>query len=160
MEVGWGDTRGLRASLLPWPRAVLLLPQTPEACESFACLWDRTPVQSIPLDDAEIETWMDDDLLFETVFSKTTDVYSLSFLTLLFMVPMLVRPRRLNRRKNCGKTAYGPCVAFCGKIALTPEESALFSSWNEEEEKLKAHGDAVRAIETQLKSTESDEKPS
>ena len=50
-----------------------VLPQTPEACESFACLWDRTPVQSIPLDDAEIETWMDDDLLFETVLNETTD---------------------------------------------------------------------------------------
>ena len=50
-----------------------VLPQTPEACETFACLWDRTPVQSIPLDDAEIETWMDDDLLFETVLNETTD---------------------------------------------------------------------------------------
>ena len=48
-----------------------VLPQSPEACESFACLWDRTPVQSIPLDDAEIETWMDDDLLFETVLNET-----------------------------------------------------------------------------------------
>jgi len=50
-----------------------VLPQTPEACESFACLWDRTPMQSIQLDDAEIETWMDDDLLFETVLNETTD---------------------------------------------------------------------------------------
>ena len=50
-----------------------VLPQTPEACESFACLWDRTPIQSIPLDDAEIETWVDDDLLFETVLNETTD---------------------------------------------------------------------------------------
>lgn len=47
--------------------------QTPEACETFACLWDRTPVQSIQLDDVEIEIWMDDDLLFETVLNETTD---------------------------------------------------------------------------------------
>ena len=52
---------------------LFVLQQTPEACESFACLWDRTPVQSIPLDDDEIETWMDDDLLFETVLNETTD---------------------------------------------------------------------------------------
>jgi hypothetical protein len=50
-----------------------VLPQTPEACESFACLWDRTPAQSIQLDDAEIETWMEDDLLFESVLNETTD---------------------------------------------------------------------------------------
>ncbi len=48
-------------------------PQNPEACESFACLWGRIPVQSIPLDDAEIETWMDDDILFETVLNEITD---------------------------------------------------------------------------------------
>ena len=46
---------------------------------------------------------------------------------------------------------------FVEELSLTPEESALFwPAWNEEEEKIKAHGDAVRAIETQLKSTESD----
>jgi hypothetical protein len=36
-------------------------------------LWGRIPVQSIPLDDAEIETWMDDDILFETVLNEITD---------------------------------------------------------------------------------------
>ena len=50
-----------------------VLLQTHEACESFACLWERTPVKSIPLNDAEIETWLDDDLLFETVLNETTD---------------------------------------------------------------------------------------
>lgn len=50
-----------------------ILPKTPEACETFACLLDRTPVQSIQLDDAEIEIWMEDDLLFETVLNEITD---------------------------------------------------------------------------------------
>ena len=50
-----------------------IIPQTPEACETFACLWNRTPVQSIQLDDVEIEIWMDDDLLFETVLNETPD---------------------------------------------------------------------------------------
>ena len=48
---------------------------------------------------------------------------------------------------------------FVEELSLTPEESALFwPAWNEQEEKLKSHGDAVRSIETQLKSTESDEE--
>ena len=50
------------------------LPETAEHCETFACLWDETPVQSLPLDDTEIESWMEDDVLFETVFNETTDV--------------------------------------------------------------------------------------
>ena len=50
------------------------LPKTAENCETFACLWEDTPVQSLPLDDTEIESWMEDDVLFETVFNETTDV--------------------------------------------------------------------------------------
>lgn len=50
------------------------LPETAENCETFACLWEDTPVQSLPLDDTEIESWMEDDVLFETVFNETTDV--------------------------------------------------------------------------------------
>ena len=50
------------------------LPETAENCETFACLWEETPVQSLPLDDTEIESWMEDDVLFETVLNETTDV--------------------------------------------------------------------------------------
>ena len=52
----------------------LALPDTAEHCETFACLWEETPIQSLPLDDAEIESWLEDDVLFETVFNETTDV--------------------------------------------------------------------------------------
>lgn len=50
------------------------LPETAEHCETFACLWEETPVHSLPLDDTEIESWMEDDVLFETVFNETKDV--------------------------------------------------------------------------------------
>ena len=90
---------------------------------------------------------------------------SLSFLTLLFMVPMLAlaqtpqSPQTPQSQKELREDRMQALrVAFyVEELSMTPEESALFwPAWNEEEEKIKAHGDAVRAIETQLKSTESD----
>lgn len=86
---------------------------------------------------------------------------SLSFLTLLFMVPMLALAQTPQSQKELREDRmHALRVAFfVEELSLTPEESALFwPAWNEEEEKIKAHGDAVRAIETQLKSTESDEE--
>ncbi len=90
---------------------------------------------------------------------------SLSFLTLLFMVPMLAlaqtpqSPQTPQSQKELREDRMQALrvAFFVEELSLTPEESALFwPAWNEEEEKIKAHGDAVRAIETQLKSTESD----
>ncbi|MGB0195721.1 MAG: hypothetical protein ACPF84_04245 [Flavobacteriales bacterium] len=86
---------------------------------------------------------------------------SLSFLTLLFMVPMLALAQTPQSQKELREDRMQALrvAFFVEELSLTPEESALFwPAWNEEEEKLKAHGDAVRAIETQLKSTESDEE--
>jgi hypothetical protein len=84
---------------------------------------------------------------------------SLSFLTLFFMVPMLAlaqtppsQKESREDRMQALRVAY-----FEEELSLTPEESTLFwPAWNEKEEKLKANGKAVRAIETKLKSTESD----
>ena len=50
------------------------LPEAAENCETFTCLWEETPVESLPLDDSEIESWIEDDMLFETIFNETTDV--------------------------------------------------------------------------------------
>lgn len=86
---------------------------------------------------------------------------SLSFLTLLFMVPMLALAQTPQSQKELRQDRMQALrvAFFVEELSLTPEESALFwPAWNEEEEKIKAHGDAVRAIETQLKSTESDEE--
>ena len=86
---------------------------------------------------------------------------SLSFLTLLFIVPMLALAQTPQSQKELREDRMQALrvAFFVEELSLTPEESALFwPAWNEEEEKLKAHGDAVRAIETQLKSTESDEE--
>ena len=86
---------------------------------------------------------------------------SLSFLTLLFMVPRLALAQTPQSQKELREDRMQALrvAFFVEELSLTPEESALFwPAWNEEEEKLKAHGDAVRAIETQLKSTESDEE--
>ena len=84
---------------------------------------------------------------------------SLSFLTLFFMVPMLAlaqtppsQKESREDRMQALRVAY-----FEEELSLTPEESTLFwPAWNEKEEKLKANGKAVRAIETKLKSTESE----
>ncbi len=86
---------------------------------------------------------------------------SLSFLTLFFMVPMLALAQTPQSQKELREDRMQALrvAFFVEELSLTPEESALFMpAWNEEEEKLKAHGDAVRAIETQLKSTESEEE--
>lgn len=86
---------------------------------------------------------------------------SLSFLTLFFMVPMLALAQMPQSQKELREDRMQALrvAFFVEELSLTPEEGALFwPAWNEEEEKLKAHGDAVRAIETQLKSTESDEE--
>ena len=86
---------------------------------------------------------------------------SLSFLTLFFMVPMLALAQTPQSQKELREDRMQALrvAFFVEELSLTPEESALFwPAWNEEEEKLKAHGEAVRAIETQLKSTESDEE--
>ena len=86
---------------------------------------------------------------------------SLSFLTLLFMVPMLAMAQTPQSQKELREDRMQTLrvAFFVEELSLTPEESALFwPAWNEQEEKLKAHGDAVRSIETQLKSTESDEE--
>lgn len=86
---------------------------------------------------------------------------SLSFLTLFFMVPMLALAQTPQSQKELREDRMQALRAafFVEELSLTPEESALFMpAWNEEEEKLKAHGDAVRAIERQLKSTESEEE--
>ena len=86
---------------------------------------------------------------------------SLSFLTLLFMVPMLAIAQTPQSQKELREDRMQALrvAFFVEELSLTPEESALFwPAWNEQEEKLKAHGDAVRSIEAQLKSTESDEE--
>ena len=86
---------------------------------------------------------------------------SLSFLTLLFMVPMLAMAQTPQSQKELREDRMQTLrvAFFVEELSLTPEESALFwPAWNEQEEKLKAHRDAVRSIETQLKSTESDEE--
>ena len=86
---------------------------------------------------------------------------SLSFTSLLFMVPMLAMAQTPQSQKELREDRMQTLrvAFFVEELSLTPEESALFwPAWNEEEEKLKAHGDAVRAIETQLKSTESDKE--
>lgn len=86
---------------------------------------------------------------------------SLSFLTLFFMVPMLALAQTPQSQKELREDRMQALrvAFFVEELSLTPEESALFMpAWNEEEEKLKAHGDAVRAIERQLKSTESEEE--
>ncbi|MAI22737.1 MAG: hypothetical protein CL828_01655 [Crocinitomicaceae bacterium] len=84
---------------------------------------------------------------------------SLSFLTLFFMVPMLAIAQTPQSQKELREDRLQALrvAYFVEELSLTPEESLLFwPAWNDEEEKLKAHGDAVRAIETQLKSSESD----
>ena len=86
---------------------------------------------------------------------------SLSFLTLLFMIPMLAIAQTPQSQKELREDRMQALrvAFFVEELSLTPEESALFwPAWNEQEEKLKAHGDAVRSIETQLKSTESEEE--
>ena len=46
---------------------------------------------------------------------------------------------------------------FVEELSLTPEESALFwPAWNEEQDKLRSHGDAIRTVETKLEEAESD----
>lgn len=77
------------------------------------------------------------------------------------MVPMLAMAQTPQSQKELREDRMQTLrvAFFVEELSLTPEESALFwPAWNEEEEKLKAHGDAVRAIETQLKSTESDKE--
>ena len=86
---------------------------------------------------------------------------SLSFTSLLFMVPMLAMAQTPQSQKELREDRMQTLrvAFFVEELSLTPEESALFwPAWNEEEEKLKAQGDAVSAIETQMKSTESDEE--
>lgn len=41
----------------------------PESCESFACLWEKTKPEDIQLNNTEIELWLEDDLLFESLTS-------------------------------------------------------------------------------------------
>lgn len=75
------------------------------------------------------------------------------------MVPMLAIAQTPQSQKELREDRLQALrvAYFVEELSLTPEESLLFwPAWNDEEEKLKAHGDAVRAIETQLKSSESD----
>ena len=88
---------------------------------------------------------------------------SLSFLTLFFILPMLAIAQTPQSQKELREDRMQALrvAYFVEELSLTPEESVLFwPAWNDEEEKLKAHGDAVRAIETQLKSSESDAEAS
>ncbi len=83
----------------------------------------------------------------------------LSFLTMFFIVPMLAIAQTPQSQKELREDRMQALrvAYFVEELSLTPEESSHFwPAWNEEEEKLRAHGDAIRAIETQLKSTESD----
>ena len=88
---------------------------------------------------------------------------SLSFLTLFFILPMLAIAQTPQSQKELREDRMQALrvAYFVEELSLTPEESVLFwPAWNDEEEKLKAHGDAVSAIETQLKSSESDAEAS
>lgn len=67
---GW--TAGIAAALVI---ALLVGPETPGAdCQTFACLWETTPAEHLQLDDSEIDLWMEDDLLFETMLNDPNDV--------------------------------------------------------------------------------------
>ena len=47
---------------------------------------------------------------------------------------------------------------FVEELALTAEESTLFwPAWNEEQAKLRAHGDAMRSVEDQLRNAQDDQ---
>lgn len=67
---GW--TVGIAAALV---LALVIGPEVndPE-CQTFACLWEATPSESLQLDDREFDLWMEDDLLFETIINDATDV--------------------------------------------------------------------------------------
>lgn len=68
--VGW--TAGIAAVLFV---AFLVSPGTGDAnCETFACLWDATPTEQLEIDDREIDLWMEDDFLFESLLNDDTDV--------------------------------------------------------------------------------------
>ena len=78
-------------------------------------------------------------------------------LALMLPVIGIAQPRSvgtvsLSDRMQALRIAY-----FVEELSLTPEESALFwPAWNEEQDKLRSHGDAIRAVETELKEAESD----
>ena len=68
--IGW--TAGLAAALV---LALLVGPASDVSdCQTFACLWEATPSEHLHLDDTEIDLWMEDDLLFETMINDATDV--------------------------------------------------------------------------------------
>ena len=46
----------------------------PEACETFACLWEESAAQDLRIEDREFEEWMEDDLLFESILIESIDV--------------------------------------------------------------------------------------
>ena len=78
-------------------------------------------------------------------------------LALMLPVIGIAQPRSvgnvsLSDRMQALRIAY-----FVEELSLTPEESALFwPAWNEEQNKLRSHGDAIRAVKTKLKEAESD----
>lgn len=45
-----------------------------EACETFACLWEKSATQDLRIEDGEFEEWMEDDLLFESILIESIDV--------------------------------------------------------------------------------------
>lgn len=68
--IGW--TVGVAAALV---LALVVGPGMNEpACQTFACLWESTPAETLQLDDSEIDLWMEDDLLFETILYDENDV--------------------------------------------------------------------------------------
>jgi hypothetical protein len=77
----------------------------------------------------------------------------------VFMIPMLAfaQPRWVDNASQSDRMQALRIAYFVEELSLTSEESALFwPAWNEEQDKLRAHGDAIRAVETKLKEVESD----
>ena len=49
--------------------------QTHESeCATFACLWESTPEDARVPSDEEVELWLEDDLLFESILPPSIDV--------------------------------------------------------------------------------------
>ena len=78
---------------------------------------------------------------------------------LALMMPVLAfaQPRWVDNASQSDRMQALRIAYFVEELSLTPEESALFwPAWNEEQDKLRSHGDAIRAVETKLKEAESD----
>lgn len=78
-------------------------------------------------------------------------------LSLLLPVLAIAQPRWVDNASQSDRMQALRIAYFVEELSLTPEESALFwPAWNEEQDKLRTHGDAIRTLETKLKEAESD----